>query len=38
VLDASDFSGNGTAVRINEAGEISSQIEVGIIPKAVLVP
>ncbi|MEJ6681618.1 MAG: hypothetical protein QNL21_05945 [Flavobacteriales bacterium] len=38
VLDASDFSGNGTAVRINEVGEISSQIEVGIIPKAVLVP
>ena len=38
VLDASDFSGNGTAVRINEAGEVNSQIEVGVIPKAVLVP
>ncbi len=38
ILDAADFTGNGTAVRINEAGEIANQVEVGIIPKAVLIP
>ena len=38
ILDAADFTGNGSAVRINEAGEIANQVEVGIIPKAVLIP
>ena len=38
VLDAVDFTGNGAALIINELGETLNQIEVGVIPKAVLVP